>query len=455
MQLISRFKNELQKSRVLDFTDKILIGVSGGRDSMCLTHILHTLGYDIAIAHCNFSLRDSESDCDEDFVRDYAAQNNIPFYINRFDTRLEAQINGESIQIAARRLRYDWFNELSQGNKFSVVAIAHNSDDSAETFFINLSRGTGIKGLRGIQNKRDNIVRPLIFATRAEITDFCIENNIAYRDDSSNSSNKYLRNKIRHQIMPVFKELNENFNSTMLSTVENVSQSYELLEFFIADVKKRSLKSDRNQCVIDLTYIKQTPTPSYTLFEIIREWGFVRKQCEAIMSADFEQKSGLQYFSKDYMLLLNRSKLILNSIDSLANEQCVENNLVISDVSDYSYGNFHIKMEVVDIEDVKSLRTAPNIALLDADMVKMPIIARRFENGDTFIPFGMKGSKKLSDFMIDNKLSVIQKERLIVFESANKILWVAPYRISDLFRITHNTKKVFKISVLGAPLSTL
>ncbi|MFI3261925.1 MAG: tRNA lysidine(34) synthetase TilS [Rikenellaceae bacterium] len=452
MQLINRFKNELHKTQLFDFTDKILIGVSGGRDSMCLTHILHTCGYNISIAHCNFSLRGDESDTDEEHVRNYALENGIPLHTVRFNTIQEAQDNGESIQIAARRLRYNWFNELSKKYKYNYVAIAHNSDDCAETFFINLTRGTGIKGLRGIQQKRDNIVRPLIFATRAEITDFCNEQSIAYRDDSSNSSNKYLRNKIRHKIMPVFKELNNDFNSTMLATTENVSQSYELLQFFISELKKKAISMCDNQVTIDLSEIKLTPTPSYSLFEIIREWGFAYKQCEGIICADAEQKSGLQFFSKDYVLLLNRGKLILNEVNSSNCGVNPEDALIIdkfkdSKFKDLKFNNCKIKLDVLDVNDIESFKTPSNMALFDLDSITPPLTVRTFVNGDEFAPFGMQGTKKVSDFMIDSKLSALDKEKVLIFESNNQIMWVAPYRTSNIFRITKKTKDVLRITL--------
>lgn len=445
MSLINRFKNELHKSQLFDFTDKILIGVSGGRDSMCLTYILHKCGYNIAIAHCNFSLRGEESDGDEALVRDFASKNNIPIHVVRFDTVFEAKSNGESIQIAARRLRYNWFAELSERFSYNVIAIAHNSDDCAETFFINLTRGTGIKGLRGIQYKRDNIVRPLMFATRAEITDFCNDNSVSFRDDSSNSSNKYLRNKIRHKIMPIFKELNSDFNSTMLVTTENVGHSYELLQFFISKLKQTALTWEDNTCTIDLAEIKQTPTPSYTLYEIIREWGFVHKQCEGIINADLEQKSGIEFYSKDFVILLNRGKLILNKMYDQIHSYYPEQNTSINELGEFKFRNYRIRLDLLFAKHVKELKTAPNVALFDYDAITFPILVRRVKRGDEFVPFGMKGTKKVSDFMIDRKLSTIDKKKVLIWENNGQIIWVSPHRTSNNFKVTDKTKSILRI----------
>lgn len=444
MRLVEKFKSELNRSRLFDYKDKILIGVSGGRDSMTLTHVLKECGYDIAIAHCNFSLRGDESDEEQEFVKRYAEENSVPFHTIKFDTLSEAAACGESIQIAARRLRYDWFDELLNEFGYSVVAIAHNSDDCAETFFINLTRGTGIKGLRGIRARRDKIVRPLLFATRAEITEFCYQASIEYRDDSSNSSDKYLRNKIRHSIMPLFKEINSDFNATMLATTENISRSNELFEFFIQKIRNCSLSVTDGVVKVDLGEIKMTPNPAYTLFEVIRDWGFSAEQCQKIICADFEQKSGLKFSSKLYELLLNRGELFIRKFDEICEIDGSE--VFIDTTKPVVFNGYTIYAEILDISDLETLKTESNVAIFELAKLSMPIKVREFKDGDEFVPFGMRGTKKVSDFMIDKKLSVFEKERVVIFDSLGDIIWIAPYRIDNRFSVSECASLILRIT---------
>lgn len=442
MLLREKIVHEINSKNLFDHNDKIVVGVSGGIDSITLAALLNALGYDIAIAHCNFSLRGDESDGDSEFVKNFALINSIPYHYIKFDTKKEAEVNSESIQICARRLRYEWFEKLCDKFRYTKIAIGHNSDDTIETFFINIVRGTGIKGLLGIPQKRDKIVRPLLSSSRDEIVAWAALNGLSHREDSTNSHTKYLRNKIRHKITPVFKELNNDFNKTMLSNVDSIGESYALLSYFIQKTKDDITTYNNDTISIDLSRLISTPKPSYTLFEIIRTWGFTYSQSEQIISSYETSRSGLEFFSERYHALLNRNELILRAPE---NNNTQESSLL--NLNDKClFNGIYYHAELLSRTDIKTLKTLPDTAIFDAETIIFPLKIRLTKDGDRIIPLGMNGYKKVSDIMIDSKLSLYEKEKQSVIESESKLIWLTHLRSSDSHKVTAKTQNIIRIT---------
>lgn len=436
MELLKRFKQEVNSGRLLSYSDYIVVGVSGGVDSISLAHLLIESGYNIVLAHCNFSLRGEESDEDERFVTKFALLNGVKLHTVKFDTKKEAQQRGESIQLAARRLRYEWFEALCEKERYTKIAIAHNSDDTVETFFINLTRGTGLKGLKGIPIVRDKIVRPLLFAARKDIEIYAQQKGLSYREDSSNSSDKYLRNRIRHHITPIFKELTADFNRTMIENMDNISVSYELLEFLLNEIREKSVSVGVEDGVVyvALDEVFKSPDPSYLLYEIIKDYGFDRMNCKKILLAE----SGVSLHTKFYRALRNRSQLVITHLDLVEQQRQEESVSCELDIGD----SVVVCGVRISARLTSSINYSNERAFLDVDKLKFPLIVRRVEYGDRFRPQGMRGSKKVYDFLTDLKLSRSEKEQQLVVVSGEDIVWVVGHRIADNFKVVDETRAV-------------
>ncbi|MCX7987149.1 MAG: tRNA lysidine(34) synthetase TilS, partial [Bacteroidales bacterium] len=422
MNFFRRFEQFLQKECQIKPTDQILIAVSGGVDSMCLLHLLHQTQSQIAVVHCNFQLRGNESDDDEKFVEEYCKKLSIPFYSKRFETIQYANLKGITLQEAARDLRYSYFENLRQIIHFQYIATAHHADDSIETFFINLIRGTGIKGITGIKPRNNRIIRPLLFAYRYEIEKYCFEHHIAYRTDSSNSTDKYLRNQIRHHILPALEKLNSSFRKTMSQNIVNFQQAEQIYQFYINRVSKELIEEWPGKLMaIRIDAIKQQPSPALMLYELLRPYGFNSDTCTDIFLS-LENEPGKEFFSKTHRLIRDREFLI------------------IEEKEDLTVSTYYIDAETTETEKpiklifrrfIASQYTIPkhpHVAALDADKIQFPLLLRRWQKGDYFVPLGMKYYKKLSDFFVDNKLSRIQKERTWILANGEDIVWIIGYR---------------------------
>lgn len=439
--MIEQFQNYNRINNLFRKTDSILLGISGGIDSIVMFHLFRLSGLKIGIAHCNFSLRGDESDKDEEFVRNLADNYNVSYYTKRFSTEAFALNEGISIQMAARDLRYEWFEKIRNANNYQYIAIAHNADDQIETFFINLIRGTGIKGLVGIRNKTEHIVRPLLFATRKDIVDFAGKNNFLYREDSSNSSLKYIRNKVRHEIIPAIEQLNPSFRKTMMENIQRIKETEQIYNQVIEN-KYELVVSQKDQSVLlKIDELKKLDPVETYLHEFLKPYGFSVTQIQNIVSS-FDNTAGKQFFSTTHRILKDRTNLIVDEITVLTNQVFYIND----DCTGLHYPiNLTIKKE--EINSTYSILKETTIGQFDFDKLVFPLTLRKWQKGDYFMPLGMKNLKKVSDFFIDQKLSLAEKENTWIIESGNKIVWIIGYRTDERFKITATTSKILKIQL--------
>lgn len=432
---------KLQKHIAHDFPfleqKKLFLAVSGGLDSMVLVHLFQQLDFEIAILHCNFQLRGLESFGDQNFIQNYAQENNIPIFITQFDTTAFSKDYKLSTQVAARELRYSWFYEQLEANNFDYLLTAHHADDTIETFLINLTRGTGLEGLTGIPKQNDKVIRPLLCFTRQEIEHYAKENKIEWREDSSNASDKYLRNKIRHHLIPILKELNPNFMDSFQNTQNYLQDAQMLVEDASIMVYQQVAKQEEEAIFFDLNQLKKLPNYKSYLYQWLNEFGFTA--WDDIYDL-VDSQSGKQVFSAEFRLLKDRDFLILSPlhaideedeyhIDSSQNQINIPLNLSFSKVTDISIGS-------------------NTTIFVDEDTLQFPLVLRHWKEGDSFQPFGMNGkSKKVSKLFKDEKLSLIDKENVWLLCSGTDIVWVIGIRQDDRFRITNTTKNLLKIQL--------
>ena len=443
----NEFTTFINKEKLFSSSDKILLTVSGGVDSVVMCNLFHKAGIKFGIAHCNFQLRGKESDDDEKFVENLAKKYKVPFYCEHFFTKEYSEKTGVSIQMAARELRYDWFEEISKTEKYNYISTAHHKDDSIETFFINLTRGTGIAGLHGILAKHGNIIRPLLFATKNKIREFATKEKIKFREDSSNASDKYMRNKIRHSIVPVLRELNPKIETTISSTIKRL-QVVEAI--YKKEIEKQRLDIVFNSDDISMISIeklkKLNPISSY-LYEFLNPFNFNESQVEEIRKC-LDGESGKEFFSRTHQLIKDRTHLIIGEIElykflphfkppTNGKLQTLIHKETSMIMKDKLHLNFNLQKPFTEIPK------SPNSATLDFDKLVFPLEIRKWQQGDTFYPFGMKGKKKLSDFFIDNKVPLNRKEDTWLLTSEGKIVWVIGMRIDDRFKVTDETKKIY------------
>ncbi len=419
---------------------RFLLAVSGGIDSMVMVHLFLETGFNIGIAHCNFNLRGEESDGDEKFVQQFAAEHEVPFHVARFDTSGYADEKGISVQMAARELRYRWFEETREQNGYDMVALAHNLNDNVETFLINLSRGTGIAGLTGMRFIHNNLIRPLLFATRSAIEAYSSRNSISYREDRTNADTKYTRNKIRHKVLPVFREINPSFDSTITETAERLGEISELVNSLINPLKDRIFIKEGENIVIR---IKELPYgySKTLLFELFKPLGIQSRQLKNLEKL-ISGKTGNILRTEGWRLVKNRNELIATPMET-RNEVFLE----IESLDKLK------ELSIIDSAAYQALTpeyiipSSPLTACLDADRIEWPLLIRNHLPGDFFYPLGMKARKKLSDYFIDRKFSLPEKEKMLVLQSGGKIIWLMGERIDNRFRISPSTKNTLVITL--------
>lgn len=435
--MLERFKDIA--SRMFDEEDRLLLAVSGGVDSMVMLNLFYSTDYCFGVAHCNFSLRGEESDGDTKLVEDYCNSRDITLHQIRFDTYAEMARSGDSMQMSARKLRYDWFAKIAREHGYTKIAVAHNSGDTVETFFINLIRGTGVRGMSGIATERDIIVRPIMTFSRCEIERYAVENGVEWRNDSSNNGTKYLRNKLRHIVLPQIQQIEPAFEETMLANMRRVAQSVTFIDSIISQIRDKAFCHYRGRTTISLSVVSQYQPFEYVLYELLSPYGFNSVTVNDIAS-DIESSRHFQ--SDGYEALLSRGLFILtplNRVDS-------SDNILIEDLT----ARDGFEFEMVDKCDIKSFKVASNTAFFDADKITFPLTVRSWQDGDTFIPFGMNGHKKLSDYFIDTKVNLAhkQEEKLLV-DSSGDIIWLVGRRSDNRYRVTNESKKVLKIVYNG------
>ena len=438
--MLERFLENITIKKLFEAKQKVLLAVSGGIDSMIMLYLFEKSGFDYGIVHCNFQLRGNESDQDEEFVKKQVLIHGVPSFFKRFDTEEYAQINGISIEMAARELRYDYFEKIRIEHKYDFIATAHHSDDLIETFFLNLSRKTGIKGLTGIKDKSGKIIRPLLFASRDEIEQFASENYIEFREDSTNSDVFYQRNFLRHRILPLFSELNQSFKKNMLASIENLKDAETVYTRFFETEKQKVVEYATNSQIIDIEKLRKSEHPKILLLEILNSFNFNPAVAEDVFQS-LESESGKQFYSKTHRLIKDREKLYVSEIA----EQ--ENRIYYIETDDIElFAPCEINIEKLHGKDFK-IRKEKNIACLDFEKLEFPLLIRKWQQGDYFQPLGMTGFKKVSDFLIDEKIPVHEKENIWLLCSGNKIAWIMGNRIDNRFKITDKTGKIIKIEI--------
>lgn len=441
--LIDKFQAYVSRNELFTKQDKILLTVSGGVDSMVLMSLCVNCGYNVGVAHCNFQLRGTESDEDEILVQERARKYGIECYNRRFDTTAEMELTGESMEMAARRLRYSWFQELCNKYGYTVIAVAHHIDDSIETFFINLLRGTGLRGLTGIHNQVGRVVRPLMFATRKEIMDYALHKHIPYREDSSNKSTKYLRNKIRLGLTPRIREINPRFPFIMYRNIERLMAAQQFIDCAIDNIYEQVTTFEDGIFTINVEKILNFESREFVIYEILNSrFGFKGDTVDSLCRALSQENSGKRFYSRSHVAYVDRGNIVIEPIED---EDCCE--VMVREGQQRAYcGNSALYFELCDVDSLTTFNVADNVALLDADKIKYPLVLRRWTEGDSFTPFGMNGRKKISDYLIDHKVSMPEKKRQFVMLSEGEIAWLIGRRIGDDFRITSKTERVLRIT---------
>lgn len=469
MIMLKEFKKYIERYNLIDKDDKILLALSGGVDSMVLARLLIMSQRDykstsqrvgmqsqsqchLAFAHCNFHLRGDDSDRDERFVTKFAEENNIPIYIKHFDTENYAKENSLSIEMAARELRYAWFKELKETHNFNKVALAHHGDDQIETFFINFLRGSGIKGLKGMKSQNDFYIRPLLWSNRNEIETFAKENGIQWVEDYTNQETVYLRNKIRHNIIPVFDEMKNNARQSLNFSINCLSSENDLYRSLLEEKFAAIENVDDDYRSVDVKHFLENENGRQLLFEWVRRFGFNFEQSESMFEAMKNGKSGTVWQSVGTRLIASVQSDKIEIFEERANDEEV---IVIKTLQLCDFATLQLCNSVTlrlhsynKGTDFKLIKDPSVVAQFDMDKIKFPIKFRHWRNGDKFKPLGMKGSKLLSDFFNDLGFSAYQKRNVWLMEDATGlIMWVVGYRISDRVKITDDVKVIFQCDI--------
>ncbi len=450
--MLEQFKSYLKNTLFLKEKDKILLAVSGGKDSVVMLDLFAHSGYKFAVAHCNFHLRGIASYLDAQLTQELAKKYKARFYRTDFDTYTYAEEKGISIEMAARELRYDWFEKIRKENAYNYIATAHHSDDVIETFFLNLVRGTGIRGLSGIKAKSNRLIRPLLFANRNQIEEYIQENELKYREDDSNKDIRFKRNKLRHDIIPQFKDINTAYRENILKSIDLLNVTQDILQEKISEIRKEICSEKDVHIFFDIKKLTELKHLSFYLYELLAPYGFNPAQVEDIANS-LKGISGKTFFSDEYQIIKDRAFLILSPIYDEEDNTLVylhekQNELIFNHkINRQSFKKFQFTIEYKKITGDFKIPKDNNIAVLDIEKLKFPLIIRRWEYGDSFYPLGMNQKKKLSDFFIDKKIPTIQKRNILVLLSGKDIVWVIGYRIDNRYKILSNTENIMQISL--------
>ena len=432
--MVTAFKKHIEAHFPALADQKILIACSGGLDSIVLLHLLQKIGLTLGVAHCNFKLRGDHSDADLSFVETIAGNLGVPVFTTVFDTKTYAKTQGISTQVAARELRYEWFYSTARANGYDRIATGHHADDDLETFFINLSRVTGLRGLTGITSNTEQLIRPLLPFSRAQIMQFAKKEGLFWREDSSNSTRDYLRNKLRLDVIPAFKGVNKTVLQNFKQTQQHLKESQALLEDYITLVTKLVVSHTDAGYEIDSKQLQALPNTNTLLFELLYPYGFT--DFKAIASI-LESEVGKKVLSKQYVLHKDRNHLVLTT-----KEQVVDSRVYCIDAKQQSC-TIPIKLNFTKVAQVGEHE--PHSLYVDAAKLTYPLKVRAWRLDDVFHPFGMKGKKKLTKFFKDEKLSLLSKNSVWVLESGDEIVWVIGLRPDDRYKVTSATKEVLKI----------
>jgi tRNA(Ile)-lysidine synthase len=437
--MLSEFQKYIEDNHLAGSNDRVLLAVSGGIDSMVMADLFKRAGFSTAIAHCNFTLRGDESDKDEYLVKSYAAECKVPFYSARFATGEYAVKKGISIEMAARELRYEWFENTRKKFRFDRVAVAHNLNDNIETLLMNLIRGTGIAGLTGMRPMADRIIRPLLFVPRQAILEYAMKHKISYREDKSNADTKFTRNKIRHLILPVLKQINPSIEATLNETAGRFSELNEILTSCTANLRKTLFSEREGHIIFSLSQPESGIRNKTILYELLKPYGISGSNLDDMINI-IEGRTGSQLFTGTYRLVKNRKEIVISP-----ESQAASTIYNVNSITELIKVPGIVSARHTRVTEKSSIPSDPCIACLDAGKITFPLIIRKWKRGDYFYPLGMNHKKKLSDYFVDRKLSRPDKEKIQVAVSSGMIVWIIGERIDNRFRITDSTRKALII----------
>ncbi len=440
--MLPAFLNFVKKHNLAPSGSRTLITISGGLDSVVLTHLFHQAGLSFSLAHCNFGLRGDESNGDEEFVLKIAENFQVECFVKLFDTKDFSYAHGISTQMAARELRYQWFQELKDEHHFNQIATAHHLNDSFETSLLNFTKGTGIAGLNGISPKNEDIIRPLLFCTREEIETYAKNHHLLWREDSSNSSTKYQRNLLRHKVVPVLKEINPNLENTFANTAMRMSALEEILQQEIENIRTIAVQNTDSATLISISKLLERKGYLVILHELLKPYGFNFEEVKLI-SENLEGENGKQFISPTHILVKDREQLVITK--KLVSRHT--DFLIHDGQTSLEQEQLHLLIKERESVDY-NINPMPTVGAFDKEKLHFPLLIRRFQHGDEFQPLGMKGKKKnVSDLLNDLKVPRNLKESVWVLCSADKIVWVIGYRMDERFKITEKTKTVLEITI--------
>jgi len=442
--MLQAFKSYIRSIKLFEQNDRILLAVSGGIDSVAMVRLFKDAGFSFAVAHVNFNLRGAESEGDEVFVKALAQNNGVPFHVKYFDTKKYAATNKISIQMAARDLRYAWFDELMNEQGYAFVATAHHLDDQAETFFINILRGAGISGMHGILPKQGRVIRPLMFTTRDRIKEYALSLDLPWRDDSSNKSRKYLRNKLRLDVLAEFNRISPQFSQKLNESICHLRDVETIFNNHMTGVTEDLIQHTPEGVLISIDWIYEYEPHETYLFELLKPYGFTFPVVKEIVRS-LDTFSGKTFFSPTHRLLRDRENFIIQPLSDIPNDPETE------EIGFIGKGTTHLEYPIcLRADEITSINDLPigkaSVACLDFDKLVFPLKLRKWEKGDWFVPLGLKGKKKLSDFFVDQKVSLADKEKVWLLVSGDDIVWIIGKRIDNRYRITSKTKKAYVIS---------
>lgn len=420
--------------------DRILAAVSGGIDSMVMLHLLQSIDVQVAVAHANFQLRGEQSDGDEAFAKMHSDSFGLPFFSTRFETNKYAIDHGLSVQMAARQLRYQWFAELAAANQYKYIATAHHQDDTIETLLFNLLHGQDVHGLLGVPVKAGAIIRPMLFATRADIEHYAAHEGIRWREDESNSTDYYTRNFLRHKIVPLLSKVNPAFRQALANGIEKNRGAVELLDQRVGDVLQETGAKDGSTFTLEKKVLLAAKNAAPVLFQVVRNFGFSLQQCQEVVHS-LHAQPGKRWLSATHLMTLDRQSIEVARIQGSDEAQ---REVQLSGEEEVVLGTQRLSLSSCDGREVGASEAT---ACMDADAIEFPLIWRPWRAGDSFQPLGMSGTKKVSDLLIDLKLSLVEKSKVTVLVSGDDIIWVVGLRISEKVKVTARTTRKILLKV--------